>query len=74
MVHDQESVDKLYAWRLVCEKWLNKEHALNISKFKVVKQNEEYFDRIGAKKMKIWIISYLDLWLNNILKHKLMWS
>ncbi len=28
----------LYAWRWVCGKWLNKEHALNISKFKVGKK------------------------------------
>ncbi len=38
MVHDQAMVDKLYAWRLVCGKWLNKEHALKISKFKVGKK------------------------------------
>lgn len=47
MVHDQEMVDKLYAWRLVCGKWLNKEHALNISKFKVGKKNEECFETHG---------------------------
>jgi hypothetical protein len=47
MVQDQEMVDKLSAWRLVCGKWLNKEHTLNISKFKVGKKLKKCFETHG---------------------------